>query len=1298
MQQQANSNISWMPTSRYGAPKRHPDFAKLASSENAFAQSGGASGAYQQQQYPAYQTPAQKQSAQPWSRGAEVGSSGQYRMGSPSPYMPGHAPGPYGGPAAGSSPHSRGAEQQRWLENRSPSVPPSSVPADAPAQSVPSNWPPAQSRSYAPGDYGRGSLHEQFNSPSGHPQAAQHNQKMMGGHFSHRGEPGMPGAAGGGYIMHQTHPSPAKIALSNQLAERRGLFQHSPAPPLFVAAGQQQENQHLQQQQQANNMLKRDLISFPPGCVEGTVPTTTKHRKLTSREFTSMGPIDAWRLFMSLKSGLLAETTYALDVLNVYSNDDSSLSYLGLNNMPGLLEVLLEHYKCYLNEMFENLFQDTEIGFEARQLRYELDNATGKYCPKKAKEAKGAKRKLKWYELARDYEDEVAHSEEDSNEDEEDENEEDEMGLFIEKHFKESPKSRQVVLTNTTNYTHVTRSGLPVKFKRTKSLFITDYDKEWDQIKNGFAIGYEHWAKGGGETTSHIVSHFEPKESNLRFVRTMKGTSKTAALPAENGNCEEMETEKVENENNQPCEEKKTSKVNSSSTSNGHNHYPKIRDCDQARYLKSQQQPEFEEESYEQEESPIVTGRDYHESIKARVLTVSNLIRNLTFVPGNDVEMCKHSGLLLVLSRLILLHHQHATRKRQTKSMDLASIKAMNENSLALEEEEEEEGDQKEAGQDGKKSKSKVERMLEKEWFSEALHLLRENTLVTLANLSCHLKLAPFPDAISLNLLDGILHWATCPSSYAQDSLPAAHFSLSPRRLAYETLTKLSIAESNVDLILATPPWERLEKLLGSLVRSLGRQEEQTMREFAVVLLSNCSSEPTAARAIALTSNSISLLLAFIEQAEQSALHVVSVSASGYAALRETPDLALGTTVDMIRRAAATLRNISRLTENRPLFIQFEARLLSLAMSQILDQSVAVIVADILYESSFVSAKKQLLFTADARQPSLTGANETLSEGGNNCFPTFANNNANSSTLSTGEHSNLKVKNNDESKGDPTLKHLPGHKARAECGEMLETVKNQSRESAAEKASANGPTCPSDKAEKLSTSEKVKNNSENSKTAKDESTDEEEVCEPVETSNGLERKSTNKNHVGQPKIELNSSSANRAVSNGVLTNNHNNDKQSKTAEYEQSFLESKASSFYDSNSAYGNSLPSVDFFSGRKGGAVLLVNDVKGANHANYYYPSPYPSSRDVSPPGKSISSNGVVLEVSQDVDLSRKTPKTAVLDSSIDKVESASEAAAENALGKKAVTAAVGNELNSTVGGAASALPTSAIIEPSSI
>lgn len=55
---------------------------------------------------------------------------------------------------------------------------------------------------------------------------------------------------------------------------------------------------------------------------------------------------------MSLKSGLLAEVTWALDVLNVLLYDDQSVSYFSLTYLPGLLDILLEHLRKALILLF----------------------------------------------------------------------------------------------------------------------------------------------------------------------------------------------------------------------------------------------------------------------------------------------------------------------------------------------------------------------------------------------------------------------------------------------------------------------------------------------------------------------------------------------------------------------------------------------------------------------------------------------------------------------------------------------------------------------------------------------------------------------------------------------------------------------------------------------------------------------------------------------------------------------------------------------------------------------------------
>ena len=47
---------------------------------------------------------------------------------------------------------------------------------------------------------------------------------------------------------------------------------------------------------------------------------------------------------MALRSGGLMESTWALDALSVLLFDDHTVVYFGLKHLPGLLDVLLEHF------------------------------------------------------------------------------------------------------------------------------------------------------------------------------------------------------------------------------------------------------------------------------------------------------------------------------------------------------------------------------------------------------------------------------------------------------------------------------------------------------------------------------------------------------------------------------------------------------------------------------------------------------------------------------------------------------------------------------------------------------------------------------------------------------------------------------------------------------------------------------------------------------------------------------------------------------------------------------------------
>ena len=130
----------------------------------------------------------------------------------------------------------------------------------------------------------------------------------------------------------------------------------------------------------------------------------------------------------------------------------------------------------------------------------------------------------------------------------------------------------------------------------------------------------------------------------------------------------------------------------------------------------------------------------------------------------------------------------------------------------------------------------------------------------------------------------------------------------------------------------------------------LANRKEQVMREFSIVLLSALvAGDNSAARAVALLPPTISLLIDFLETAEQQAMTVAN--SHGVNMLRDNPEM-MGTSLDMLRRAASMLLHMARVPENRTLFLHQQQRLLQLVMSHILDSQISGIIADILFHCS----------------------------------------------------------------------------------------------------------------------------------------------------------------------------------------------------------------------------------------------------------------------------------------------------------------------------------------------------------
>lgn len=709
---------------------------------------------------------------------------------------------------------------------------------------------------------------------------------------------------------------------------------------------------------------KRDIV-FPPDSVEATSPVLYRRKRICRGD---IGTTDPWRIFMCLQSGMLSESTWALDVLNILLFDDSAVQYFGLANLPRLLTLLLDHFQKSLADMFDPEGDD-RCGYGWRS---SLTNGTD------------------------DDDDKV------------------DLGQVTE---PPNPSDRVLVLSTTTNYTLSSRKGVPVKIKEADDdIFVLETERSWDIDSNrnyqlSSCVGGDAWTHGHTEPHpfDHIIGTFRAEIVNIPFARYIKsdkckdrdfkqttttgdinqtktvsatppvvlnnssavvvddsknGDTKTLTKPvrlkeevindgivddcSNNSNkskvvaaneddpmfsvkreqldsdCREVDMELERIPNGPQSVETDDSKSSIKKEPKPFDFRSTV--IDPANTLKRRRINDYEDECYARDEASLYLINESQDTLARRCICISNILRNMTFVPGNELIFANSETFLAILGKILLLHHDHPVRTQKTRNYD------------------------REDDTDFADSCSSLQG--ETEWWWDYLIQLRENMMVAVANIAGHMQLSKYEELITRPCLDGLLHWAVCPSAHGQDPFPSCspNASLSPQRLALEALCKLCVTDANVDLVIATPPFSRLEKLCSVLTRHLCKNEDQVLREFSVNLLHYLAAADSAmARTVAMQSPCISYLVAFIEQAEQTALGVANQHGINF--LRENPD-SMGTSLDMLRRTAGTLLHLARHPDNRPLFLQQEQRLLGLVMSHILDQQVALIISRVLFQVS----------------------------------------------------------------------------------------------------------------------------------------------------------------------------------------------------------------------------------------------------------------------------------------------------------------------------------------------------------
>ncbi|KAL4648998.1 AT-rich interactive domain-containing protein 1B-like [Arapaima gigas] len=622
---------------------------------------------------------------------------------------------------------------------------------------------------------------------------------------------------------------------------------------------------------------------YPPGSVEATQPVLKARRKMTSKD---TGTPEAWRVMMSLKSGLLAESTWALDTINVLLYDDSTVGSFTLTQLPGFLELIVEYFRRCLIEMF-GILKEYEVGTTGQKTLL--------------RPAVTEKKEIRASPLSNDTKVGVDQGEEKQEVEREEALPGFRQGGLPEEEPQPEPLMKEENVEASIQQAADGKDNSEEKFTQVSELRLKQAskfdrfplkleEKEWDGSETelstgeGFTSGLLHWQAGGGDSTAHIQTHFESNGC------------------IEGGECWGV----AEREARATTEAVQRSQCEGDSVP-----FP-------IPWARSPQQPnDMEDEPRCRDDAPLSIAADWQDSLARRCVCISNIVRGLSFVPGNDTEMSRHPGLVLILGKLVLLHHEHAERKWPTRVRR-------------------DEANEEEPGL----------ACIRDEWRWDCLAQLRENTMVTLANIAGQLDLSLYPESICLPVLDGLLHWTVCPSAQARDPFPAAgpYSALTPQRLVLECLCKLSVQDGNVDLLLATPPAARRERLFAALVRHVAERRSQVCREMAVAVLSNLArGDALAARAIAIQRGSVGSLASFLED---------GVAMAQYQHGPHGPPHPEPPSVSMMCRAAKALLAMAEVEENRSEFVLHEGRLLDIAMSSVLNSAVASIVCQVLFKIS----------------------------------------------------------------------------------------------------------------------------------------------------------------------------------------------------------------------------------------------------------------------------------------------------------------------------------------------------------
>ncbi|CAK5075556.1 unnamed protein product [Meloidogyne enterolobii] len=732
--------------------------------------------------------------------------------------------------------------------------------------------------------------------------------------------------------------------------------------------------------------------------------------KVYARDLQGVTPS---RIIMALRSALHVETCWALNALNIQLYDDTTPNcYPSFSQTPEFLNLLVEHFAAVLSLLFPKNFDENLLNFSSSKILTKRNSLT----TKNSKNLTTNQPKIEPVSL-----------------------------MVRPPPLYPSPSTSFAnigtnnVSTTTPNFTLVSRLGRQVKLDMTTEIppeLVLQLEKTENEETFNDEREEQNQNLEYSKTTWRTAFIERIRQSMLDHINSRQSLSKLAPRFKK----EKNEENNLENEEKENLEEEKFNKDSVKKEKveeeNGENENKKNEDDSTTKtkipffYRKPLQWENWDRYSMDEcsliSRQPVLCNqRSITSSVSSAALTqelidrclaLSNIFRGFSFL-GEQKVLSQHEGLLRLLAAILMLHCSDQSRKRTPGEAprQFSFPRPPPEESIKTEP-----GDISKSVVSSTSNASTVsavpaEKDTQEKWLLEVANQLRDDAFTILAHISPQLDLYEVDSEISFPIFDALLHWSVCTDLAARDPLPPFG-AISPKHYVLEIFCKMSVLERNIDLLLATGPWSRIEEFVRQLCSLIC--EEPPVREFAIVILNAlCAASEPVCHVVTDETSLLDHLVSFLEAADANMTQIAQHQ--GIHALRENPEI-IGTSVGMLRRSTLIMTHIVRHEQCRKHFQRLQHRLLQFTVSHFMDSRVAAMVSDILYEMqkgengggtggdpnneelvTLTTNKRTEKNIGDEQQeqqkssPKLLNGDESINEGGGNSNNSSNNNNNN---------------------------------------------------------------------------------------------------------------------------------------------------------------------------------------------------------------------------------------------------------------------------------------------------------------